>query len=167
MALQVSKGNIDRLLSEGIRPSTNTLTIEVINNVKIGFLAFAPIGEWSRVVNFYTIQKVKERVDILIVSMHAGEEYRKTSTPFQNEFAKTMIEGGADIVVGHHPHVVQPIEEYKDGWIFYSLGNFVFDQDWSEETMIGQMIEITILGKKIIEVKPYTIKINKDFQPEL
>ena len=69
--------------------------------------------------------------------------------------------------LGHHPHIVQPLEEYGGGWIAYSLGNFVFDQGFSSETMEGMMLEIKIKDKKIIEVTPRAIKMNSFFQPYL
>jgi len=77
------------------------------------------------------------------------------------------IEAGADLVIGHHPHVVQPYEKYKNGWIFYSLGNFVFDQAFSEETMKGQIVKVLIENKKIKQVIPIDVRINKQFQPEI
>ena len=77
------------------------------------------------------------------------------------------VEAVADLVVGHHPHVVQPIEKYKEGYIAYSLGNFVFDQSFSEETMRGQILKVLIENGKIKTVIPIRIKINNFFQPEI
>ncbi len=113
------------------------------------------------------IQNAKSQADILIVSLHAGEEYQKEPTQFQTDFAKMAIDAGADIVVGHHPHVVQPNEIYNEKYIFYSLGNFVFDQGFSKETMQGKMVKVIIKNKKIEEITPIDIKINELFQPEI
>jgi hypothetical protein len=75
--------------------------------------------------------------DVVIVSMHAGTEYKRTPNPSQIDFAHAAIDAGADLVIGHHPHWIQTVEKYKDKWIFYSLGNFVFDQMWSQDTREG------------------------------
>ena len=113
------------------------------------------------------IKSAKENADILIVSLHAGEEYIQEPTQFQVEFSKMAIEAGADLIVGHHPHVIQKSEKYKDKWIFYSLGNFIFDQSFSEKTMRGQILEVIIKDKEIKEIIPKEIKINNFFQPEI
>lgn len=80
--------------------------------------------------------------DIVIVSMHAGKEYTREPTQFQRDFAHAAIDTGASVVIGHHPHWVQPCEEYNGGIICYSLGNFVFDQFWSWDTQIGLVTKI-------------------------
>jgi len=113
------------------------------------------------------IKNTKEKADILIVSLHSGEEYSNEPTLFQIDFSKMAIDAGADLVVGHHPHVIQRNEKYKNGWIFYSLGNFIFDQGFSEKTMRGQILEVIIKDKEIKEIIPKEIKINNFFQPEI
>ena len=64
--------------------------------------------------------------------IHNGLEYDPIHNSVQSGFAKTAIDLGIDIVIGHHPHVVQDIEFYKGSPIMYSLGNFIFDEDWSK-----------------------------------
>jgi poly-gamma-glutamate synthesis protein (capsule biosynthesis protein) len=73
-----------------------------------------------------------ERADAVIVSMHWGYEYETSVDPAQRDAARALLAAGADVVVGHHPHVVQPFEVYGDGCVAYSLGNFVFDQGQGE-----------------------------------
>jgi poly-gamma-glutamate synthesis protein (capsule biosynthesis protein) len=85
----------------------------------------------------------------------------------KESFFKRCIESGADLVVGHHSHVVQSVEEYKDGWIAYSLGNFVFDQGFSEETMESVILKVKIKKEEIVEVSSQKLKINNYFQPEI
>ena len=84
--------------------------------------------------------------DVVIVSMHSGDEYELEPNETQKAFARAAIDAGADMVVGHHPHVVQSAEIYQGRPIYYSLGNFVFDQMWSEETRSGLALEV-IFGK--------------------
>ena len=123
---------------------------------KIGFLGFSDFLKHLEVkenkIGIATIndniseiiKKAKEKVDILIVSFHWGEEYKKIANERQRKIAKIAIDSGADLVIGHHPHIIQNIEKYKDKFIFYSLGNFIFDQNFSKETMIGGGVEVYI-----------------------
>lgn len=154
--------------------------IKEIKGIKIGFLAFTNLGSltWQAKEDLSGIcwldEKIKERIkeakensDLVIVSLHSGEEYQSQPTSEQRYFSHLAIDAGADLVVGHHSHVVQLIERYKQGYIAYSLGNFVFDQGFSEETMKGLLLEVLIKNAKIEKVIPREIKINKLFQPEI
>lgn len=87
------------------------------------------------------VKEAKQQADIVIVSMHAGSEYVQTLSETQTSFARAAIDAGAEMVIGHHPHVVQRVEEYKGKYILYSLGNFIFDQQWSEQTKEGVMVK--------------------------
>jgi D-alanyl-D-alanine carboxypeptidase/poly-gamma-glutamate capsule biosynthesis protein CapA/YwtB (metallophosphatase superfamily) len=133
-------------------------TIIERKGLKIGFLGFSDVGPaWmsntvtgSQGINtiddaqFNTqIKNAASKVDVLIVSIHWGKEYSPI-TERQKELAYRAIDNGAKIVAGHHPHVVQPLEVYKGGLIAYSLGNFIFDQGFSKETMRGLTLEVTI-----------------------
>jgi poly-gamma-glutamate capsule biosynthesis protein CapA/YwtB (metallophosphatase superfamily) len=66
---------------------------------------------------------------LIILCLHWGLEMRKLPEKQQQEQAHSFINAGADLIIGHHPHVVQPVEQYKGKWIFYSLGNFIFDNN--------------------------------------
>lgn len=113
------------------------------------------------------IKEAKEKSDFVIVSLHFGEEYQTKSNIFQQNIAHSAIDAGASLVVGHHPHVAQEIEKYNGGYIAYSLGNFVFDQLFSKDTMEGLLIEIIIDNGKISEIKPIKANISKKFQTEI
>ncbi|MDD3190396.1 MAG: CapA family protein [Candidatus Pacebacteria bacterium] len=110
---------------------------------------------------------LKKEVDIVVVSMHAGTEYVLTSHTSQTNFARAAIDAGADLVIGHHPHVVETFEKYKDGYIIYSLGNFVFDQMWSEETRLGAMAKITFRDAEILDIEFVPVKIFDYAQPQI
>lgn len=112
------------------------------------------------------IEKAQEEVDFLIVTFHYGTEYQKTPNANQRKWSEGAIDFGADLVIGHHPHVTQPVEIYNDKYIAYSLGNFIFDQYFSEETMKGFMLEVKIIDGKIDEVNKIHYKLNKFYQPE-
>jgi len=111
------------------------------------------------------IKYAKERAHVVVVSIHWGVEYEKTPTERQITFAHLAIDSGASLVFGHHPHVIQPVEEYKGGYIFYSLGNFVFDQMWSEATRIGLIARIFFQGGEIERVETIEVTIYDSHQP--
>lgn len=91
------------------------------------------------------IKEVRPNVDYLIVSVHWGPEYKNTAHPtLQVEKGHQFVDAGADFVIGHHPHVVQNFEIYNGKFIFYSLGNFVFDQYWSQNTQKELAINISL-----------------------
>ncbi len=103
---------------------------------------------------------VRPTADVVIVSMHSGSEYTPRPNARQTAFAHAAIDAGADLVIGHHPHVVQTAEIYGGKPILYSLGNFVFDQDWSRETRDGLGARIVFDGNEVgrIELLPLTIE---------
>ncbi|MBI3114942.1 MAG: CapA family protein [Candidatus Kerfeldbacteria bacterium] len=85
----------------------------------------------------------------------------------QRKFAHAAIDAGADLVVGHHPHVTQTTEEYQGGFIAYSLGNFIFDQFWSDETMRGQALEAVLPSSDKPTYTLRDLQINRQAQPTL
>ena len=109
--------------------------------------------------------KEAEQADIVVISLHWGIEYASSSTSSQQLIARALIDAGADLVIGHHPHVVQEVERYKQGWIAYSLGNFVFDQFFSPETMSGFMVRAHIADGKVESVEQVPIQLTSTFQP--
>lgn len=160
-----------------------TPAIIKINDTTFGFLAYldnsfvpesygatdirsgSPFMDTNLLIN--DINKLKDNVDIVIISMHAGVEYTDKPNQKQIDFAHTAIDNGAGLVIGHHPHVVQSTEIYKDGYILYSLGNFIFDQMWSEKTREGAIAKITFLKKNISSIELIPIKIYDYSQPRV
>ncbi len=101
------------------------------------------------------IKALRDKVDVLIVSLHWGIEYEKRPTKQQRVLAHSIIDWGADLIVGHHPHVMQGIEIYKGKVIAYSLGNFIFDQkgkdtDWD----VILICKFHIKGPYSVEIIP-------------
>jgi poly-gamma-glutamate synthesis protein (capsule biosynthesis protein) len=95
------------------------------------------------------VRASKKQGEFLIAAVHFGEEYATSSNARQKEAAHALIDAGADVVIGHHPHAVQEMEMYSGKPIFYSLGNFIFDQYFSEETQKGLAIRMTIRKKDV------------------
>jgi hypothetical protein len=88
---------------------------------------------------------------VVIVFPHWGIEYTFGPSPVQQRLAHIAIDAGADLVIGNHPHWVQSVEIYKGKPIWYSLGNFTFDQDWSEPTLEGVTLELTFRGSTLVQ----------------
>ncbi|MDD5173199.1 MAG: CapA family protein [Patescibacteria group bacterium] len=104
------------------------------NNAGTAFMRMEKMDE--------AVKEAKQKADFVIISMHAGIEYTNEPNESQVNFAHAAIDAGADLVIGHHPHVVQVLEKYKGKYIFYSLGNFVFDQPQIRETEEGLAVKI-------------------------
>ncbi|WP_054948670.1 CapA family protein [Numidum massiliense] len=104
------------------------------------------------------IQEAKKNADFVIVNVHWGQEYDGAAHPRQRDSAKAMADAGADLIVGHHPHVLSSVEVYNDTVIFYSLGNFIFDQGWSR-TKDSALLQYKLYGdgKARFEVMPLRI----------
>jgi poly-gamma-glutamate capsule biosynthesis protein CapA/YwtB (metallophosphatase superfamily) len=179
---------VHRLRDAGLHPvgaGANELAAhfpEIVNmkGVRVAFLAYVDIPpeqatagadqpgvawlEDDRVMS--DIRFARPLADVLIVCLHWGTEYAPKPSRKQVELAHQMIDAGADLVVGGHPHVVQPCEFYHGHWIAYSLGNFIFDQHWPS-THHGLMLRVTLTGKQVTDVQPIPISIDNDFQAYL
>ncbi|MDP1845191.1 MAG: CapA family protein [Candidatus Moranbacteria bacterium] len=114
------------------------------------------------------IKSAKEQSDIVIVCPHWGTEY-KTGDPGEavRALAYRFIDAGADAIIGTHPHVVQNSEEYNSKKIYYSLGNFVFDQYFQKETMEGLGVEVTINPDRTMEFGELKFEMTKRGQTKL
>lgn len=120
----------------------------------ITFLAFNQIFPFivkeEEIINTIKIVKSSNPDNFLIVSLHWGEEYKLINSPTQQSLAHKIIETGADLIIGHHPHIVQNIEKYQGKLIFYSLGNFIFDQYFSSDTQQGLAIGLEIYPDRLV-----------------
>ena len=120
----------------------------------ITFLAFNQIFPFmdkeEEIIKTIKMVKSSNPDNFLIVSMHWGEEYKLINSPVQQSLAHRIIEAGADLIIGHHPHVVQNIEKYQGKLIFYSLGNFIFDQYFSPDTQQGLAVGLEIYPDRLV-----------------
>jgi hypothetical protein len=91
--------------------------------------------------------------DLVIVFPHWGTEYRAKPFEAQQRLARLIIDAGADMVIGNHAHWAAALEIYEGAPIWYALGNFVFDQTWSEPTMEGVTLELTFSGVELLQAK--------------
>lgn len=142
------------------------LVIKEVNNTSIGFLGFDYVTNDPTEEDMNIIKNSSQRVDILIVGVHWGAEYQAKAGKFQEETAQKIINNGADVIAGHHPHWVQNSAMIQTKPVYYSLGNFIFDQMWSENTKKGLAVRMTIKGDEIIATEELPIYIRKIGQPE-
>ncbi|MFH0873832.1 MAG: CapA family protein [Candidatus Komeilibacteria bacterium] len=166
--------NIEQALTPAIR--------EVCGK-KFGFLAFndgdvvptaygaTKKNAGTALMNVDTLKQavtsLRPQVDYVIVSMHSGTEYSAVPNQRQIDFAHAAIDNGADLVIGHHPHVVQSIEKYQGKYILYSLGNFIFDQMFSTETRQGLMAEISFDDQGVNDIVLLPTQIENYSQPQI
>lgn len=143
----------------------NLIVIEK-NKTKFGFLGFDFLDHRARDEDFNLVRDSKRRVDILIVGVHWGEEYKSKASQSQKLIARQLSEAGADFLVGHHPHSIQDIEMVGGTKVYYSLGNFVFDQMWSEETKKGISVNLKFKGKKLEKENLLKTYMEKFAQPK-
>ncbi len=154
---------------------------KTVNDTTITFLAYTDLisrqvaaTTTTPGVSFLVREQVKADIaaaklksDLVVVSYHMGDEYQTSHNASQAIIYKEAIDAGADLIIGHHPHVVQEVEPYKNGWIAYSLGNFIFDQYFSAETMRGLALKVLVTDKKISSVESIPVQISAQSQPYL
>ena len=126
-----------------------------INGVKIGFINYNEFygdNEKEQKAVLEEIKNIKQKSDLVIIFSHWGPEYKLTPTDAIKDLAHKFIDGGADLIIGSHSHVTVPMEEYKGKRIYYSLGNFVFDQYFDENVRNGMGV--------VVKVNPETKQLN-------
>jgi len=177
---------VQRLRAAGLRPvgaGANDLeahypAIVNLNGVKLAFLDYVNVEPKSAAAApdqpgvawldadraLSDIRFARPLADVVIVCLHWGVEYAKRPDRRQVELAHRMIDAGDDLVVGGHPHVVQPCEFYHGRWIAYSLGNFVFDQH-DPGTHHGIMLKVALTGHEVTDATTVPITIDSSLQP--
>lgn len=133
----------------------NNIQIKEVNGIRYALLGYTTTTNGIKpsnnyYVNVYSeeqikkdINLVKDKVDLLLVSMHWGEEYNNSITKEQESIAKYLSSLGVDIVIGHHPHVIQPIDYIGNTLVIYSLGNFLSGQEGIDRR-IGMMVSVDV-----------------------
>ena len=116
------------------------------NGIKVGVLGYADRDDYGHVPLFSIldsgnimedVNQIKSLVDFLVVSLHWGNEFVRAPSKKQKDFANCLLNSDVDVIIGHHPHVIQGVVCGSSKYIFYSLGNFVSDMDWNTRTMEG------------------------------
>lgn len=157
--------------------ATHLPSIIDVKGKKIGLLSYTYGVNFDRPGVFYAttdaevaaadiaaLKNRSEPVDLIIVMAHFGSEYQPQASVAQKTFAHAVIDAGADVLIGHHPHVPQPVEQYGSGVIIYSLGNLVFDQEEVENRNFSALAKFSFSDKggeevmlDSLELLPYQI----------
>lgn len=158
-------------------PRTAVPTIFKINDLKVGLLAYCDTQQYNLdtpllpIINYENIkseiEKLKKQCDLVIISLHWGDEFIDYPSPNQVELAHTIINAGANMIVGHHSHRMQGIENYNNGIIVYSLGSFIKDL-WPRKLRESVILkcELSHSGIKNVQLVPILIHPKKHY-PEI
>ena len=150
----------------------DAIIIREVNGIKYGFLSYTEQTNGlyvpkSYLCNVYSkdkvkkdIEKYRDKVDVLLVAMHWGEEYTNNPTSGEKEKAKYLASLGVDIIIGCHPHVMQPMTYIDNTLVIYSLGNFVSNQSgYNKQTGLmasANIVKKTYHGKTTVSIEDAT-----------
>ena len=141
--------------------------------VRIAFLAYDSLGYWNAATEYVPgtapldaasiledVRAALEVADHVVVGASWGNEYTADPTAFQRDMGPIAIDAGATFVLGSHPHWTQAVEHFDGALVAYSLGSFVFDQDWSVETTQGMVMELGFTAERLIgyRIRPVVIR---------
>lgn len=148
------------------------IVYKTVKNTTFAFLGYNMIEFDTSNVSWYEkslmekeVHEAKTNADVVVVTFHWGAEYNAQPSTETRQIAHDAIDFGADLIIGNHPHWIQPVEIYKDKVIAYAHGNFVFDQMWSLETEQGVVGKYYFLDKKLVDVEFVPIQILNYGQP--
>ncbi len=113
------------------------------------------------------VARLRPDVDSVIVSLHWGEEFVPVPSVEETAFARSLIDGGVALVLGHHPHVARPVERYRRGVIAYSLGNCVGDMVWYEPFRRGLLLRAEITDGTVTASEVRATRLGADYHPVL
>jgi len=165
----------------GLRASTEFYSLPIIKNFhgsKIGFLGFSFVREtYAPTLYFYAkpslelacndVKRLAQKVDLVVVSAHWGDEGTRLPSPQIVQMARKLVQAGARVILGHHPHVFHPIETYESGLIFYSLGNFLFDLFWHSSLINTAIVKIWLeQDSNRLRYKLYPTKFSRNYMVE-
>lgn len=122
-------------------------------------------GELRRVLA--AVRHLARRVDAVVVLPHWGTQYTHVAEPVQSVVGRRLVDAGAALVVGGHPHWVQGTERHRGGLVVHSLGNAVFDMDFMAETMEGVVLTVEIEDGRVVEARFTPYRMDAGFTPRL
>lgn len=162
---------IDYLKEDGLKYFGDTGTelvspfiFQNINGLEIVFINYNQFTDQGIDSTLELLSRLDSQADLIILYTHWGDEYQEEPSDTIKSQAYQFIDQGADLIIGSHPHVVQTHELYNGKNIYYSLGNFIFDQYFSEETQQGLLVEVKIEKGYQGEIKLTTKEVFVDMQ---
>ena len=165
---------INRLQTQSmaVAGTTDNLAVVRINNLTFAFLGYNDIPEFVPGIAQAQEKTIKPEVaqaktqaDVVVVAFHWGTEYTDQPTQRQIDLAHLAVDSGADLVIGNHPHWIQPVEIYRDKLIMYAHGNFSFDQMWSQKTLEGVVGKYTFYDDQLVDIEFLPVLIENYGQP--
>jgi poly-gamma-glutamate synthesis protein (capsule biosynthesis protein) len=130
-------------------------TVIEVDDQSVGVLAIHTLYSEPTLESLAAVFEVmKSESDIQIAYVHWGEEYTHNPSRAQRKFAEQLAKLGVDIIIGHHPHVVQSVEMIDETLVFYSLGNFIFDQYFSLPVQQGLVLKMSFGEENLLEIIP-------------
>lgn len=142
-----------------------TSYVYTVGTYDIAFISYNQFTSGGEEYTHETIQAYQNNPEIetIVVYTHWGNEYQTVAPPVIVELAHSWVEAGADLIIGSHPHVIQNQEIYQNTPIYYSLGNFIFDQYFQPEVQRGQVVQVTIdPSTKTLTTSEQYVRLNKD-----
>ncbi|MTI81000.1 MAG: CapA family protein [Firmicutes bacterium] len=151
--------------------------VKEVNGVKVGMLGYKGWTDDSRIRTEIKndIAELKKQARVVIVSFHWGVERSNYPNSIQKNLGRFSIDNGADLVLGHHPHVIQGIEDYNGKIIVYSLANFVFggnknpgDKDtiiYQQEFIVSPSGKVQVGDRKVLPASVSSVKYRNNYQP--
>lgn len=148
------------------------------HGLSVGFLGYSlrprqyfdhvpPYAEGHKEAMLLDVRELRTKVHAVVVSVHWGEEFIQQPSPDEVQMARCLVDAGADLVIGHHPHVLRGIEQYGRGYILYSLGNFVCDMVWDDTLRTSLIFECSITSAGIRDINLVPTYTNENYQPEV
>lgn len=146
------------------------------NGVSLGFLGYTT-GRFRRPPGIALfrldektiradIRRLEDRCDHVVLSLHWGMEHVDHPSPGQIALARRLVDAGATLILGHHSHTVQGIEEYRDGLIAYSMGNFQFDSGWPPGVSNTSMIlRVDLDAQAVVRHEVVPCRIDRNYLP--
>lgn len=141
-------------------PGDVTVADKEIRGIHLTFISFNQFGGSAKEA-IRRVREAREAGELPVVFAHWGEEY-EAATESQKELAHEFVDAGAELVVGAHPHVAQEHEVYDGKYIYYSLGNFIFDQYWEENVRRGLLIEVSFTANGVSSVREMSVELERD-----
>lgn len=110
------------------------------------------------------VSRLSTLCDVVVVSLHWGDEFVSMPSQTQSRQAKRLLSAGASIILGHHPHVLQPFEFVEGRGVAYSLGNFAGDMLWLPELCFGGVLEASIFGADQIKYETHLVRVDSEYR---
>jgi len=153
------------------RPSTR-----MVMGVRVGFLGYSLRpgqdetgsrlhAEATSAQILADVARLRSEADCVVVSLHWGEEFAQVPSASEVAVAHAIVDAGAAVILGHHPHVARPVERYRGGIIAYSLGNFAGDMIWYPPLRRGLVLDCRLTADGVEDARVYDTFVGRSFLP--